>query len=156
MPKPKLAKKATEVAGEYLVAAKLWLKECVAVLAPRNFPHVDIFLPQLNKAIQVKTSYAKNSFQLAKFKSEEDLESRVRKKSLFYTFVHIGEDREKIRYFIVPSDHVAKLVREHYYEWLKRAKHIKPVEEIKFEEQVHGVLLSQLENYEDRWEDLLK
>jgi len=153
MVKDPFIKKSLEVAGENLVLAKLWLMGYVSFLTPRNYPKIDIvaYNPKNNNRvdIQVKTT-EENSFTFGKL-TEEDLKTKFKEQ---YVFVHVSKDRKDIKFFIVPSDDIPKLIRQEWDRYVKTAKHRKPI--APFEQQSGIILLEQLKDYENKWKENLK
>jgi hypothetical protein len=152
MVKDPFIKKCLEVGGENLVLAKLWLRGYVSFLTPRNYPKIDIvaYNPIKNNiqvGIQVKTT-EENMFTLGKLE-KDNLETKFKEP---YIFVHVSKDRKNIRFFIVPPSDISKLILQSWDRYVKTSKHRKPL--APFEEQPQGILLDQLQDYQDKWENL--
>jgi hypothetical protein len=97
--------------------------------------------------IQVKTT-EERSFMFGKFK-ETEVKTKFKEP---YIFVYVSKDRETIKFFIVPSGEVSKLIIQRWEMWKKTAKHRKPI--APFEDHGHDILIEQLEKYENKWENL--
>lgn len=141
-------KRLTGSAGEYFVAGELSRRGVTAALTMAGTDAFDILAIDEKKnqyAIQVKTtSQAKPKWALGT-KNEE-----IRDEHIFYVFVKLTskEDKEKVDYYIVPSDVVATFIRADYERWRdnpgKRGKHDpnNPFREFRiegdFEEKYHS------------------
>jgi hypothetical protein len=74
---------------------------------------------------------------------------------LWYCFVTIGGESKVARYFIVPSDVVAKYVREQHRLWLNKTEgkdNPMRVFRIGFEGEKYEIPTPTAEQYEDNWE----
>ena len=113
----KLSKGITGIAGEYFVAGELSRRGYMASITLRNNDSIDIHASNLSTskifAIQVKTSqYLTRQWPLGQ--KAEDLFSD----NMFYVFVAFKNIADRPDYFIVPSKHVAKHVKEGHRNWL--------------------------------------
>ena len=110
----------TGAAGEHFIMAALLRRGCIAALAPEGVPNMDILVSDLDgknqRGLQVKTRLEKGSdggWHMSK--KHEDLTSR----SLFYSFVNFGPNPDyDPDVWILPSDTVAKVLRETHEVWL--------------------------------------
>lgn len=114
----RLSKGLSGIAGEYFVAAELSRRGFMASVTLRNNEGIDIHASKWDDgkkllAIQVKSTQ-KNSRRWPLNKKVEHNESH----SFFYIFVLLKNVDERPEYFIVPSNVVAKRVREGHQAWL--------------------------------------
>ncbi len=119
--KLKIAPIQIGVAGEYLAAGELSLRGWVSSITLRNSRGIDIIAsnPEGTKSIsiQVKTnSDGANKWILTK-KAEEYFSA-----DHIYIFVAIKGFRERPEYRIVPSERVARQIKEGHQNWLQGKK----------------------------------
>ena len=69
-------------------------------------------------------------------------------------FVFVQITKEKIRYFVIPAKNIIRLCKEDFESYMKSAKHRKPVEDIRKANQIFGVEVSEIKDFEDRWDYL--
>lgn len=110
------------VAGEYFVAAELTRRGYIAAITLRNTPGVDIIATNAKRTrsvnIQVKTIQGRRTWVLNK-KHEQH-----RAKNSFYVFVSLGKRDERPRFYIVPSNDVARWISDNHKRFLgSRGKH---------------------------------
>jgi hypothetical protein len=118
MPNEKSDKNLIGAAGEYLVLSRLLSKGILASQAPRGTRKADILVNHLDDKppclIQVKTRSTKGGdggwHMSVKHESIID-------KDLFYCFVDLSIDNPRI--YVIPSNLVAKVVKEEHETWLK-------------------------------------
>ncbi len=107
------------VAGEYFVAAELSRRGFIASITLRNTKGVDILCSNQDASktigIQVKTNRGKTRSWILKQKAEDYMAD-----DLFYVFVNLNDGEGHPDYFIVPSNDVAKYVRESHANWLDK------------------------------------
>jgi len=105
------------VAGEYFVAAELSARGYIASITMRNTKGVDILCSNADASksigIQVKTNKGSKRSWVLNQKSED-----YYAKNLFYIFVNLNDNENSPDYFIVPSEYVAKHVKESHQTWL--------------------------------------
>lgn len=89
----------TGMAGEFLVAGKLFKRKLLVSVTMGNAKAIDLFVhnPKTNKifAIQVKTLRGKNCFPIRREKIMSDYT---------YVFVILNHDEQDEEYFIVPGE----------------------------------------------------
>lgn len=141
MAKPHLDKTLTALAGEFLVAGNLCLRGYVASLTLKNYPKVDIFClnPKNGKqvAIQVKTKRGGRRYYVPENVDEHDHP---------YVFVYIYPD-DKVDFYIVPSQDVAKLSAWEQGKYLQNHPHAS-------KKQPRMLSIENIQKFKDRW-DLL-
>jgi hypothetical protein len=113
----KLEKGKTGVSGEYFVAAELSRRGYVASISLKNTKGIDILVSSEDgtktRAIQVKSSTDDNSSWILSKKAEDDYND-----NLFYVFVNLKSLQDRPDYYIVPSNIVAKYVKDTHAAWL--------------------------------------
>ncbi|WP_041258243.1 hypothetical protein [Fibrella aestuarina] len=113
----KLSAGLTGIAGEYFVAAELSRRGWMASITLRNNDSIDIHASSLVNerllSIQVKTTQVKARRWPLNVKAEQRYSDNH-----FYVFVHLKELVQRPDYFIVPSEVVARTVRETHQLWL--------------------------------------
>lgn len=116
------------LAGEFAVLSQLALRGFNANMTLGNTKSVDILLtnPVTGNVfkIEVKTHYRNTSTQSKTFghslpwmmsqKHEDIIDPK-----LFYVFVNITHNTNMMRFFVLPSEVVAKYVKEQHAYWLK-------------------------------------
>jgi hypothetical protein len=108
----------TGVAGEYFVAAELSRRGYIASISLRNTRGIDILAT--NQAatrsitIQCKTNQSGARNWMLNEKSEDFVAS-----DRYYVFVALGPATERPRFHVVPSQTVAKYIRESHQRWLR-------------------------------------
>jgi len=129
-------KNSVSLAGEFAALSQLALRNCHASMTLGRTKGVDILISDPAKRmfrLEVKTT-CQNSKKVAtkanvfgrfldSWMMSEKYE-RIVDPALFYCFVHIVDlEKEKIfRFFILPSNVVAKYVKEEHQYWLKAKK----------------------------------
>lgn len=123
-----LNKNSTSLAGEFAVLSQLSLRGFDANMTLGHTKGVDILAsdPEQNRLLRVEV---KTRFQQPIIGSRffgNNLEWHMSKKheelvdpSLFYCFVDISGENNAFRYFILPSEIVARYVREQHRAYLK-------------------------------------
>ena len=107
------------IIGEYSVAAELSKRGFTASLTLKNAEAVDILVVAENThkllGIQVKT----RTFNKDKWVLNEKNEN-LYAENLYYVFVKLDKEQNPYEYHIVPSEVVAKIVKEKYDQWIKK------------------------------------
>jgi len=154
-----MEKQVIGAAGVYHVAAELSKMGHIALVTIRNTRGVDIVAmnPEKNKAIgiQVKTRKGDGDgvyFPIGINCKIDDLDDYDKKIKNPFVFVQIT--KEKIRYFVIPAKNIIRLCKEDFESYMKSAKHRKPVEDIRKANQIFGVEVSEIKDFEDRWDYL--
>lgn len=152
MSKKNLNKHLIGLTGEYLVAGMMSLRGWVASLTLKNYPSVDIFglNPETDKTIniQVKTTKNQTSYNIG---LRHDQRNIIQEKiSCPYVFVHIDKN-DDVRYFILSKKEFIDLIEktDDIYFNKPRIKAIKTNYPI-------AIRVSDLKNYEDKWDSLWK
>lgn len=128
LPAPTLDKNLRSLAGEFAVLSQLALRGIDANLTLGHTKGVDILASDARRnslfRIEVKTRFQRPVTKSPLFGN--NMEWRMSKKhesivdhSLFYCFVDISGEKNVSRFFILPSDKVAKYVREQHVAYLK-------------------------------------
>jgi len=116
------------LAGEFSVLSQLALRGYNANMTLGNTKSVDILLtnPVTGNMfkIEVKTHYRNNSTQSKTFGHTlswmmSEKHEEIKDPSLYYVFVNITHDTNTMRYFVVPSEIVARHVKESHEYWMK-------------------------------------
>lgn len=109
----------TGAAGEYFVMYRLLRMGYIAALAPKNVPHADIIVTdvegQMSAVIQVKTRSNKGADGGWSMGEKHE---HLKSKKLFYCFVDLKTDDLNPVVYIVPSWIVADVVAMHHKIWL--------------------------------------
>jgi len=117
MPRTGISPILIGVAGEYFVAAELSNLGYIASITLRNTKGIDIIAT--NEAgtktvnIQVKTKRPGKRKWILSEKAET-----VEDKNIFYVFVALKDERTRADYFICPSSHVARFLKQDHANWL--------------------------------------
>ena len=128
----KITSNSVALAGEFAVLSQLALRGYDANMTLGHTKGVDILVsdPRTDKMfrLEVKTNFKNSQSSLSKSKlmgtsvsawiMNEKHETIIDPK-LFYCFVNISKETNAYRFFIVPSDVVAKYVRESHKFWMK-------------------------------------
>ena len=161
---PNIHKNELALAGEFLVLAHLSSKGYVATLTLGHTKSIDILLTNQETGklfkVEVKTTsngttgsrhFGNNIEWMMDMKHE-----KIDDKNLFYCFVQLeGGKLDKPRFFIVPSNKVAKFVKDDdaYY---NRLPHRRPVKQtamrlfkIGIDDNSRGLPAN---NYENKWD----
>ncbi len=116
------------LAGEFAVLSQLALRGFDANMTLGNTKSVDILVsnPKTDQMfkLEVKTHYGKKESNSILFGHTLDWvmsekHERISSPNLFYCFVYIHQDKKSFRFFIVPSNIVARYVREQHQYWLR-------------------------------------
>lgn len=132
-----ISKNSIALAGEFLVLSRLSLKDCVATLTLGHTKGVDILLtnPKTGKLFKLEVKTTTNGNTKTKhygtnIEWQMDIKHEtIIDKNLFYCFVQLEKGMpDNPRFFIVPSETVAKAVKEddeYYfsYEHKRQVKH---------------------------------
>lgn len=161
-PNNKLNVNSISLAGEFFTLGQLALRGFDANMTLGHTKSVDILVshPETGKMcrLEVKTTSKKSqgsklfgkNYQWVMGKKHET----IKDKDLYYCFVLL--DSNNVRYFIIPSDVVAKYVEEEHKFWLKKDSTHKSGEmrtfRISSDEASHGLKIT---NWENKF-DLLK
>lgn len=155
------------LAGEFAVLSQLALRGYNANMTLGNTKSVDILLanPLTGNMfkIEAKTHYRNTSTQSKTFghtlswmmsqKHEEIIDPK-----LFYVFVNISNDSNLIRFFIVPSEIVAKHVKESHEYWLRTGEEREVKDSlmrnfrIGLDDAEYPVFMPLAKEYENRWD----
>lgn len=162
-------KNSVSIAGEFAVLSQLALRGFDANMTLGHTKSVDILAsdPSTQKMYQleVKTNFASSRAQgsdsklhgksVSSWLMAEKNETIV-SPSLFYCFVNIAKTTNAFRFFIVPSNVVAKYVKEQHQLWLKQdAKHKNStmrVFRIGLAAEKYKIATPTAEQYENNWE----
>jgi hypothetical protein len=105
------------VAGEYFVAAELSRRGYIASITLRNTGGIDILASNAEATrqvgIQVKSNQGEGRNWILSPKAE-----RYHADNLYYIFVNLKEPNERPAFFIVPSEIVARTIKEGHEMWL--------------------------------------
>lgn len=112
----KLQKNISGQSGEYAVASELSRLGLIATTFTRNMPDFDILATNSNKMIkiQVKTGWCKKNYSWRLGKKCENIFAD----DFYYAFVNLNELKESIEYWLIPSELVAKTIKESHQIWL--------------------------------------
>lgn len=117
----KLETTLTGIAGEYYVAAELTIRQFVAAVTLRNSRGMDIIASAADGSrsysIQVKSSCNSVPSWILSAKSENFCSD-----THFYVFVRLKDYTVRPDYYIVPSEVVARTIREDHQSWLSESK----------------------------------
>lgn len=126
-----LSKNSVSIAGEFAVLSQLALRGYDANLTLGNTKGVDILIssPASGKMyrLEVKTSF-NNKPTFAKLFGHTltwvmgEKHETIFDQNLYYCFVNIEKEAKLFRFFIVPSEVVAKYVKAQHQFWLQRDK----------------------------------
>jgi hypothetical protein len=112
----KLSKITSGIAGVYSAAAELSKQGYIASITLRNAKGIDIMVANENATktigVQVKTNQGSLDWWLLSDKAEDYFAD-----NLFYVFVNLNNGRSP-DFFIVPSEIVARAVKESHSKWL--------------------------------------
>jgi len=172
MLKPKsggdLNKNTVSLAGEFAVLSRLALEGYDANMTLGRTKSVDILvsMPVDGRMLklEVKTSQQKGKKFVWKSKVFGTYEyewimsekhETINDPTLFYCFVIIGSDRKQFRFFNVPSDIVAKYVRDQHRLWRKRETHNRETTMRMFrigrKGEKYPLYTPTVEEFEDNW-----
>jgi hypothetical protein len=167
-------KNITSLAGEFAVLSQLALKGMVANLTLGHTKGVDILVldPKTDKQYQleVKTNYQaekkkpSSSKIHGKFISDWMMSEKHEKidiPTLFYCFVNISKNTHHFKFYIVPSNVVARYVKEEHQIWIDEKK--KEGKNVKFDTdrrllrigikgEEYPINTPTADDYEDNWE----
>ena len=139
MAKAQLDKILTGLAGEFLVAGHLCLKNYVASLTLKNYPKVDIFClnPKNGKqvAVQVKTLRGGRAYHIPE---------NIDKSDGPFVFVYIRKD-DTVEFYVLQAKDVAELSKRERNDYLRERPHVKP-------NQPRMLSLVNMTEFKDRWE----
>jgi hypothetical protein len=151
-----MKKQLVGVAGVYHVAAELSKMGYIALVTARNTQGIDIVAmnPENNKAvgIQVKTRQGEGDVYFPVITGKIDEVDFKKKIKNLFVFVKIG--RESTSYFVVPAKDVIRLCKEDFENYMKEAKHRKPAEDIRKATHPLGVQVSEIKDFENKWDYL--
>ena len=105
------------VAGEYFVAAELSRRGYIASISLRNTRGIDILATNAAASRSVTIQCKSNQKARSTWFLYDKCDSFV-SEDHFYAFVALGGERERLRFYIVPSSVVAKRVRDGHRRWL--------------------------------------
>jgi hypothetical protein len=113
----KLSATLCGVAGEYFVAAELSRRGYIASITLRNTRGIDILASSEDGSrqigIQVKSSQTNRPAWPLNEKAEDYFAN-----NLFYIFVNLKDENERLDYYIVPSQIVADFTKANHQRWL--------------------------------------
>jgi hypothetical protein len=133
----RISRNSVSLAGEHAVLAQLMLAGYNANMTLGNTKNIDILVlnPETDETyqVEVKTNLeerknASESRLFGRFVTDWQMDKKhetIEKKTLFYCFVHINlsksehSERYKFRFFVVPSNVVAKYIRDEHRLWLE-------------------------------------
>ncbi len=151
--------------GVYHVASLLCWKGYNAVPTSRNTKAVDLIVhnPRNDKSvgIQVKTlrqqrkrDPSKDGYAIINVIPEKMNEVKDKFSNPFvFVYIPTGE-KPNPRCFIVPKEDVFKLCKEQWERYVRESKHRESTNEIAKRRQVLGILVKELESYENKWDQL--
>lgn len=149
--------------GTYAVLAQLAIRGIDAKLIKEgsNKSVINIDLPEAVKSLRliVRTRYKQKAVRSKLFGYTipwrmVDADEEVSNPTLFYCFVSIAEEAKSFRFFIVPSQIVAKYVKEQHRYWLmKNNGNVSRVRNFRFGLDQLGYQIETLyyKDYEDNW-----
>jgi len=159
----------TSISGEFFVLAELSKRRYLASLTYGNAKSVDILVSTSDGnmfKIEVKTArYGKSGSDKSQFgenynwQMSKKHESKIDPK-LYYCFVLLQGEKERPKFFIVPSEEVAKYVKWEYEYWsnIERKRGVKKTARRTFRigTKLNSKGLKPIEKYEDAWHILPK
>jgi hypothetical protein len=164
----KISPNSVSLAGEFAALSRLALWGYDANMTLGRTKNVDILVsdPRTNQfyQLEVKTNLdSRKQPRVSKLFGRlvsgwimNKKHESISRPELWYCFVTIGKDSRIARYFIVPSNIVAKYVRESHRLWLDTAPTHKdnPIRlfQIGFEGEKYEIPTPAAEQYEDNWE----
>jgi hypothetical protein len=170
----KISPNSVSLAGEFAVLSQLSLRGLDANMTLGHTKNVDILVsdPKTNKMYQleVKTNnYCKDTSCLCeskifgKYVSDwimSEKHEKIFRPGLFYCFVGINKETNIFRYFIIPSDVVAKYVMDEHKYWVEIKKKEKAKVKLEtgmrlfrigFETEKYNIDTPTIERYENNW-----
>jgi hypothetical protein len=131
----KISPNSVSLAGEFAVLSQLALRGYDANMTLGRTKSVDILVSNPRNGqmyqLEVKTNYRNSGNGLAKSKIHGSFVSdwimnkkheTIMSPKLFYCFVNISKDTSLFKFYVVPSNVVAKYVKEQHALWLKMHK----------------------------------
>lgn len=132
----KISKNSVALAGEFATLSQLTLRGFNAAMTLGHTKEIDILVHNPDSGapfqVEVKTNLEKrrgpsNSKLFGKFVTDWQMDVKhetINRPDLFYCFVHINNNPSEsleydFRYFIIPSNVVAKYVQDQHFCWLK-------------------------------------
>lgn len=108
----------TGVAGEYFVAAELSRRGYIASISLRNTRGIDILATNQSASrsitIQCKTNQTGSKKWILNEKCEDFFD-----RDHYYVFVVLGKATERPSFHVVPSETVARFVKDNHATWLR-------------------------------------
>ena len=147
------------LAGEYMVASVMSIKGWDASLTLKNYPAADIFgyNPEcdMHVRIQVKTTIAQSSymtgFKLPSTANEDDVSALINGPYVFVYYKNSKKETTCIlpRFFILSKQDMIKIVIKENSDYFSKPRNV-AVKEV----QPLAIKVKNLEDYENRWENL--
>ena len=123
MVKVKNTRSLVGIAGAHFVAAELSQQGYIATVTSRNTEGIDVLASSSDGSktvsIQVKTSGPEQRKNFSRSWILQKIHENILSDNLFYIFVDLRLGNEKPDFYIVPSEVVAKYIRESHANWLK-------------------------------------
>ena len=163
-----LNKNSVSLAGEFAVLSQLTLRGFDANMTLGHTKGVDILVSDPNSEkmfkVEVKTSFAGKPSHSKLFGHTlswimGDKHEKIIDSNLFYCFVNIEKEAKSFRFFIVPSQLVAKHVRESHQHWLNQGM-VKDTSirefRIGIDEDGYSINTPLAKDYENKWDFEIK
>ena len=146
------------IAGAHYVAAELSQLGYIATVTSRNTEGIDLLASSSDGSkivsIQVKTSGPENRKSYSRRWMLQEKHENVFSDNLFYVFVDLKPGNDKPDFYVVPSLHVAKYIKERHEQWLKepstrtgKMHNENPMRNFKIDEKIAP-------QYLNRWDNL--
>lgn len=165
----KITHNSVSLAGEFAVLSQLALRGYDANMTLGNTKCVDILVshPDTGKMYQleVKTNFrnSRNSPSESKLFGKtvngwimKKMHEKIKSTNLFYCFVNIGRNTGLFKFYILPSEVVAKYVKESHKYWLSADKKHKDtamrILRIGLKGEKYAIATPIAELYENNWE----
>ncbi|MFZ1075763.1 MAG: hypothetical protein WAN50_05315 [Minisyncoccia bacterium] len=165
---------SVSIAGEFAVLSQLALRGYDANLTLGNTKSVDILVldPDNGKLwqLEVKTNFKNDKKEPSvskihgKFVSDWMMSKKhetIYSESLFYCFVNISKDTGFFKFYVVPSEIVAKYIREEHQFWIDEKKKEKKKVKYNTDQRIfrmglrgeqYFVQTPTVEDYENKWD----
>jgi len=164
-----ISKNQIALAGEFSVLSQLALRGYDANMTLGNTKSVDILLshPETKTMykLEVKTHFDNNSYTSKDFGFIEshwrmgDKHESIIDPLLFYCFVSVAKSTHSFDFYIIPSERVAKFIRESHQYWLNGDSARKDSQMRSFmlgrKGEEYRIDMPLVDDYKGRW-DLLK
>ena len=108
-------------AGEYYVMGELLKRGIVAALAPRNAPAFDILATKDNVTIRIRVKTKTEDYSVWQYSVKKDgsILRNLSKNGDFTVLVNLADETKDLKFYIVPSYLINKLLKEGFDKWLK-------------------------------------